>query len=241
MDISIIIPVYNEHKKIQGDILTAAGFLHREGLKGEIIVVDDGSADGTSEAAEHVKVPAGIEKRVIHYTPNRGKGYAVRTGMLSAKGKNVMFADSGCCVPYDFILRGIALISSGKCDIAHGSRKRHDSIIKRRRRLARRITSKLFRWFVIIFLGVPRHFTDTQCGFKVYKGDVAKELFSESCVDGFMFDIEILLRAQRKGYKILEFPVQWSSDYDTRVLPLKTSRGVFSEFFKIKRALAKQE
>jgi dolichyl-phosphate beta-glucosyltransferase len=240
IDLSIVIPAFEEGTKIAGDVEAAATFLTKAGLTGEIIVVDDGSRDDTADKARSAQVPAGAERRVIRYEPNRGKGYAVRTGVLASRGQFVMFADSGLCVPFDNALSGLRLIKDGTCDIAHGSRKLGESIITRPQRLHRRVLSRAFRWFASGLVGIPRELTDTQCGFKVYRGDVARELYGKCLTDGFMFDIEILLRAQKKGYRIAEFPVLWCSDHDSRLRPLHASFRSLVELLAIKRSLRRQ-
>ncbi len=235
MDLSIVIPAYDESRKIAGDIKAAADFLVAHNLKGEIIVVDDGSIDKTAEAAKNVKVPSNIKLEVIRYELHSGKGYTVRKGIEQTKGTYVMFADSGLCVPYDDTMRGLELLKSDSCDIAHGSRKMPGCRIERPQSLYRRICSKLFHWFVIHDMKTPPELTDTQCGFKIYKGDVARHLYSECITDGFMFDIEIIMRAQKEGYRIMEFPINWTCDRDSRLSPTRTSHRVLSELAAIKR------
>ncbi|MHC4166549.1 MAG: glycosyltransferase, partial [Planctomycetota bacterium] len=210
MDLSIVIPAYEESRKIARDVKQAAEFLDRNNFSGEVIVVDDGSRDNTAEVAQNVEVAPDIKVRVIRYEPHRGKGYAVRKGMESSSGEYVMFADSGSCVPYDDSIQGLDLLKYGSCDIAHGSRKMTGCNIEKGQSLYRRICSKMFHWFVILDMKIPAEFTDTQCGFKVYKGDVARHLYGECITDGFTFDIEIIMRAQREGYKIKEFPIDWT-------------------------------
>jgi dolichyl-phosphate beta-glucosyltransferase len=107
MELSIVIPAYDENRKIAGDIKVAADFMVAHNLKGEIIVVDDGSTDKTADTAKNVKVPSDIKLEVVRYESHRGKGYAVRKGIERTKGTYVMFADSGLCVPYDNTLRGL--------------------------------------------------------------------------------------------------------------------------------------
>jgi len=241
MDLSIVIPAFREGEKVARDVVAAGTFLVEHGLKGEIIVVDDGSPDNTREAAEQADVPPGIERRVIRYQPNRGKGYAVRTGMSQTRGDYVMFADVGQCVPFEDALRGIEAIRSGEYEIAHGSRKLPQSILHRRQRAYRRALSYLFRKVIGALMGVPRQLTDTQCGFKVYRGDVARELYAACRTDGFMFDIEILLRALRKGYRVTEFPVEWRCDWDSRLHPARGAGHTLKELRRIKRDLREEE
>ena len=238
MDLSIVIPAYNEEAKITLDVAAAAAFLAGSQLQGEIVVVDDGSADNTAGAARQVAVPRGVTCRVVRYQPNRGKGCAVRTGMLETAGEFVMFADSGLCVPFLQALRGLEMLRSGACDVAHGSRKLPETLVKRPQNPYRRLCSWGFRAFVFTFMGIPRHLTDTQCGFKMYRGDVARDLYRECKTDGFMFDIEVLLRAQRKGCTIAEFPVEWTNDRDSRLHPLRVTIRVLRELWAIKRAMA---
>jgi dolichyl-phosphate beta-glucosyltransferase len=239
MDLSIVIPAYREAGKIRHDVESAAAFLTSAGLTGEIIVVDDGSDDGTSEAAQAAEIPAAVGRQVIRYEPNRGKGYAVRTGMKATRGEFAMFADAGSCVPFANALRGLEMIRAGECDIAQGSRKLPASTIRKPQPLRRRMLSRLFRAIVRRYMKTPRELTDTQCGFKIYRGDLARELFAESDCDGFMCDIDILLRALRRGYRVREFPVEWRCDLDSRLHPARGAPSTLSELMAIKRALKK--
>ncbi len=237
MDLSIIIPTFEEGAKIARDVEAAGRFLETNDLKGEILVVDDGSRDDTAAEAEKAWVPAGVVRRVIRYEPHRGKGYAVRVGMKQTTGQYTMFADCGLCIPYDNVLTGLEIIRNGTCEIAHGSRRHAESNILRDQPWRRRVISRTFRTTIRMILQVPRELTDTQCGFKVYRGDVARELYGECITDGFMFDIEIILRAVRKGYRIGEFPVEWACDRDSRLAVARTSWPLLSELLRLRRTM----
>ncbi len=238
MDLSIIIPAFEENKKIAGDVEAAGKFLANHRLTGEIIIVDDGSRDNTSQIANSVKLPPQIPRRAVRYEQHHGKGHAVRTGITESKGEYVMFADSGSCVPYEDALRGLELLKSGQCDIAHGSRKMQGCHITKTQSLYRRICSRIFHWYAVHRMGVAPEFTDTQCGFKIYKGVVARRLYRESVTDGFAFDIEIIMRAQKHGYRIKEFPLNWSCDRDSRLSPTRSFWRVLFELKAIKRAIS---
>jgi len=238
MDISIVIPALNESTKIAFDVEMAAAFLEGNNFQGEIIVIDDGSTDGTSKVAKSVKVPPSITLKVIRNEQHCGKGYAVRAGIKETSGEYVMFADSGYCVPYGNVLLGLEMLKDGSCDIAHGSRKLIESDIQQGQPWRRQISSRLFKWLIKKLLQIPADLTDTQCGFKIYKGDVARELYSQCISDGFMFDIEIILRAQKQGYRIKEFPIEWTCDIDSRLKLMRTPWPVISELRAIKRALS---
>jgi len=242
MDISIVIPALNESKKISADIKAAATFLESNHLTGRVIVVDDGSSDGTGEVAKSVTpaLPAGISLEVICYDSHRGKGYAVRAGIKQTVGKYVMFADSGCCVPYANVLDGLRLLKSGACDIAHGSRKLQESKIQKPQSWYRRICAGIFRWFINNSMKIGPEITDSQCGFKIYRGDVARSLYGQCVTDGFMFDVEIIMRARKQGYRIKEFPVEWACDRDSRLSPTRSLWRIVLELITIKRVLAKK-
>ena len=240
MDFSVVIPAYDESKKIARDISEAAGFLETHHFTGQIIVVDDGSKDDTAEVAKNTKVPENIQLNIIRYEQHKGKGHAIRTGMKETSGEYVMFADSGSCVPYEDTMQGLELLKNDDCDIAHGSRKMRGCHIEKTQSLYRRICSRMFHWFVILDMKIPAEFTDTQCGFKIYKGDVARHLYGEAITDGFTLDVEIIMRAQKEGYRIKEFPIDWTCDRDSRLSPTRSSWYVLSELLRIRRELSKK-
>jgi dolichyl-phosphate beta-glucosyltransferase len=239
MDLSIVIPAFNEGDKIARDIEAAAQFLTENRLTGEIIVVDDGSTDHTASAAQQTQISDQIPFEVISYPQNLGKGHALRRGIEQTRGDYVLFADSGLCVPYKFALVGMNLIKAGDCDIAHGSRKLPESDIVKTHYVHRHICSRIFRWIVTRFMGIPRNLSDSQCGFKIYRGEIARKLYGECISERFMFDVEIILRATRQGYRICEFPLAWHSDRDTRFRFFRGSFRSLLDLITIKRALKK--
>jgi dolichyl-phosphate beta-glucosyltransferase len=229
--LSVIIPAYNEEKKIETDLAAALEYFRSQPYAFELIAVDDGSADRTPEILQAWEQKA-AEVQAICYQPNRGKGHAVRTGMLAAKGEVRMFADAGLCVPFSETAAGLEALRSG-CDVAIGSRKLAASRIVRAQASYRQWGSRVFGAVARRVMGLGG-ITDTQCGFKFYTARAAAELFGASRIDGFMFDAEILILARRRGMQIREFPVAWRADPDTRYRPLAGSLRNALELARIK-------
>jgi dolichyl-phosphate beta-glucosyltransferase len=240
MDLSIVIPAFDESKKIARDIEKASSFLTSNNFKGEIIVVDDGSRDNTSEIARKAGVLSSVNLQVIHNNQHHGKGYAVRRGIEQTSGDYVMFADSGCCVPYEDTLKGLELVKNGTCDIAHGSRKLSGCHIEKAQSFYRRLCSRIFHWFIVYDMKIPAEFTDTQCGFKIYKGDIARQLYSQCRTDGFVFDIEIIMLALKEGFRIKEFPINWTCDPDTRLSPSRSSWKILKDLLQIRKNMSRK-
>jgi len=222
--ISIVIPCFNEARKVEADIRAVKEYFSSQPYSFELILVDDGSSDGTGEI---LKRTSGA--RAICYQPNRGKGYAVRTGMLAAAGRYRLFADAGLCVPFCEIEKGLALLEAGT-DVAIGSRKLEASRIAEQPAAYRQVGSRLFGWVVRNWMGL--RYSDTQCGFKLFTADAALRLFSAARIDGFMFDAETLLNARKFGLTVKEFPVEWRADHDTRYKPFT---GSFRNLYELLR------
>lgn len=220
MQLTIVIPAYNESRKISRDLDAAVDYLRENQFTSEILVVDDGSKDNTREVVTEYGnrfEDPNIQIRSLSYGGNRGKGYAVRFGMNEAKGDVVAFVDSGLCVPFKFLTAGIEKIRGG-ADYAIASRRLPGTRIVQQQPLYRRLGSKAFWVVVRTLMGVTA--SDTQCGFKLYSQSAAKAIFSRVTTDGFMFDIEALMIANRLGLKGAEFAVEWSNDSDTRYRPV---------------------
>lgn len=232
-DFSIVIPAYNEEKKIEKDIEAVYSFFNSHSLNGELVIVDDGSKDKTYEVASTFKNKYPSLK-VINYGMNKGKGYALRTGMVEASGKYILFADSGICVPYENSLEGLKLTQEG-FDIAIGSRrtKENETTIVIQQPAYRRIGSKVFYFTMKLLKLIPRGIYDTQCGFKIFKKEAAHKIYKECFTDGFMIDIEMLKRGIKAKYKITQFPVKWSNDPDTRFNPIGGSLQNMIQILKI--------
>ena len=237
MDLSIIIPVFNERSKIKQDIESALSYFDKRGISGEIIIVDDGSTDGTAKIISDCETKPDNRVHIICLPEHKGKGCAVKEGIKSSEGQFVMFADSGCCIPYENILIGMEMIKSGECDIANGSRKLDKCQINTPQNIHRRIYSAVFRKLLAMYLKIPSELTDTQCGFKIYRGDVARRLYGRCISDGFMFDVEIVCRALKEGFTIKEFPVEWTCDKDSRFSLWRSFWQLYSELRMIKKLL----
>jgi dolichyl-phosphate beta-glucosyltransferase len=237
VDLTIVIPALNEESKIRRDIDAAYAFVTESGLTAEIIVVADGSTDGTvaTAAAAMGDVPI---LRVLPAIDQRGKGAAIRRGFAEARGAIAMFADAGLCVPFTDARKGLELLDAHACDIAHGSRSHPDTVLVRLQPRWRRIGSRVFRYFLSFVMGSPWSFGDTQCGFKLYRLDAARRLYADLFTPGYMFDIEIILRARKLGYKIVPFPVTWSNDADSRLNPIKGAMQIPRQLLAIRYRLA---
>jgi dolichyl-phosphate beta-glucosyltransferase len=223
--LSVVIPCFNEAGKIETDIQAALDYLSARPYSFELILVDDGSADGTATILENSS-----GARAICYRPNRGKGHAVRTGMLQATGRYRLFADAGLCVPYSEIEKGLALLEGG-ADVAIGSRKMAESQVVEQPAGYRRIGSSVFGMLVRNWMGL--RYSDTQCGFKLFTANAAERLFSAARIDGFMFDAETLINARKFGLTVKEFPVEWRADPDSRYKPFSGSFRNLIELVRI--------
>jgi glycosyltransferase involved in cell wall biosynthesis len=236
MDLSIIIPAFNEASKIGRDVEAAAEFLAESGFHGEVIVVDDGSSDGTSQAAAAAPIPPAVGRRVLRLEKNSGKGASVRHGVLHSRGRVVLYADSGTCIPFSNALPAIQKIKAGDLDLALASRRLKEAVIRRKQPLGRRMIGRLFHRAAILIAGLPPWITDSQCGFKVYEGAIARELYSGLRTPGFLFELEIILKALKRGLRAEEFPVEWTCDLDTRLQPSRQARTIVREFLQVRDA-----
>jgi dolichyl-phosphate beta-glucosyltransferase len=221
VDLSIVIPAYNEELRITPTLERISRFLESQPLRYEILVVDDGSIDNTTQVVS-LKMATIPHLHLIRQTPNRGKGAAVRLGMLTARGQIRVMCDADGSMPPEQLPNLLAPIIACKSEISIGSRyvegAKTDVYQPFYRRWWSRFANKVIQRSLVP--GVK----DTQCGFKAFTADAARDLFKRATIDGWAFDLEILAVARREGYAITEVGVEWSDDGRSRVNPIKVVR-----------------
>jgi dolichyl-phosphate beta-glucosyltransferase len=213
MQLSLVIPAFNEVKRIQATLSAARAYLDRQGFAYEVIVAADGT-DGTREAAA-ASAAGDARVRVIGHEERRGKGRGVREAMALTRGDVVGFADADDKTPIEEIEKVWPWLEKG-VDVVIGSRAMADSRVEVPQRLYRQIGSRAFGAFMHLTLGLW-HVRDTQCGFKFFRGDVGRRLFALQRLDGYMFDVEVLYLAALYGYRVQEVGVRWRDDGDSRL------------------------
>lgn len=232
--LSVIIPAYNEHDRIIPTLSNTIAYLQERSYTSEIIVVSDGSRDNTARVAQSFAAPENISIRALEYHPNRGKGYAVRYGMLRSNGRIVMFMDADYAVPMTYCEQGIALIEAGY-DIAIASRALAGAKIQEHQNVLRKLSAKIYTLIQNRYLGIS--YPDTQCGFKFFSRKAAHALFEKQKLNSVIFDPEILWLAKKAGFKVAQFPVAWRHVADSRIQydNLQKSLFVFQELLRIRR------
>jgi dolichyl-phosphate beta-glucosyltransferase len=230
IDLSIVIPAYNEESRILPTLESVHTFLSGHFPKFEIIVVNDGSNDSTSQvvtdfAKHHQSV------RLVAYDVNKGKGHAVRVGMLAAGGDLILMNDADGSSPISEVLRLRDAMLNG-ADIVIGSRAKPDPHRVVKALAYRTYMGNTFNGIVQWLLLPGLH--DTQCGFKLFKRPVAHDVFSCSRIDGFAFDVEVLFIARRRNYKIVEIAIDWTNVNGSKVNVLVDSAKMLLQVIKIK-------
>lgn len=209
--LSVVIPAYNEETRIHRTLDRILAYLRQRDIPIEILVVDDGSSDRTADSVASRTDP---EITVIRLDRNRGKGAAVRRGALASHGDLVLLTDADLSAPIKELEKLEATYATG-VEIVCGSRGHRDARIVRSQPVYRREMGNMFNH--IVRLLALTSLRDTQCGFKLFRGDVAREVFSRCSIDGFAFDVECLYLAERLGYRVAEIPVSWSHVPESRV------------------------
>jgi len=217
VELSIIIPAFNEATRLPRTLTGLLAFLDGNTRRAEVIVVDDGSQDDTSAQVRRFE-RLDPRVRLIRLPQNRGKGYAVRTGVVNSAGSLVLFADADGATPFEELARLEAHILDG-ARVAIGSRGVRDRATRVQARLYRRVLGRIFHAVVRMF--AVHGITDTQCGFKLFDAAAAHDLFSRMRMSGFSFDVEVLLMAMRSGYRVAEVPVNWTHQPGSKVRVLR--------------------
>jgi dolichyl-phosphate beta-glucosyltransferase len=225
--LSLIIPAYNEEKRIAITLDRIEVYLSRQDYGAEIIVVDDGSLDTTAELVKALYPKV----NVISYTPNRGKGHAVKTGMLAATGDYRVFYDADGSTPIDELDRMWPCFEAG-ADIVIGSRSLPESDVQVRQHYIRESMGRTFNKFVKMILGLP--FVDTQCGFKGFTARSSQILFPRQRRNRFSFDAELLYIARKHHLRVHELPVCWINSPHSRVKLLRDSFDMLRGIFRIR-------
>ena len=222
---SIVIPAYNEAGRIPATLQSVVGCIRARGWDAEVVVVNDGSGDGTAAIVQEFARTA-PEVRLLENTKNCGKGYSVRHGILQALGEIVMFTDADLSSPIEEAEGLFAAIAQG-ADIAIGSRWLQTSRQTHRQPLYRQIFGRCFNLLTRMVMNLP--FADTQCGFKAFTRNAAQTVFQLQTIERWGFDPEILFIALKRGLQIREVPVSWAHDARTRISYLRDGLQMLKE------------
>ena len=230
--LSIVIPAYNEEKRLPSTLERVLGHLDSSGWDfAEIVVVDDGSSDGTAAVASdfQAKDP---RVRLLRNPGNRGKGYAVRHGMLEARGDWRLFTDADLSAPIEELEKLMQAAQTRGFEVAIGSRALDRSMIGVHQSRLRENAGRVFNLIMRTVLGLP--LWDTQCGFKLYAARAAENIFRRQRLERFGFDAEVLYLARRLGYRIAEVPVRWNHVEGTKISMFRDSLGMFLDLLRVR-------
>jgi dolichyl-phosphate beta-glucosyltransferase len=226
-DISVVIPAYNEAERLGSTLERTVDYLSRRGLSYEVLVVDDGSRDRTIQVAEAF-ADRGV--RVIRHEKNRGKGAAVKTGVLASRGAEVLLSDADASTPIEQLEKLERKLS--EAPVVLGSRAVAGADIRQHQPFYREVMGKTFN--LIIRLAGVHGVNDTQCGFKLLQGEVAREIGAELTIEGFAYDVELVWLARRHGYRVVEVGVIWVDSPDSRVDPVRSSLGMLRDLVRMR-------
>lgn len=231
MRLSVVIPAYNEERRIIKTLARICAYLRKAGIDGEIIVVDDGSTDNTSPLVRAFIKEHGRARLIINPV-NCGKGFSVKRGILTAGGEYVLFTDADNSTPIQELNKMLPYLEKREADVLIGSRSLERSMIKISQPWFRSTMGKVFNYFVRLFL--YGDFMDTQCGFKCFTHEAARGIFETQKFSGFSFDIEVLYIAKMKGYRVKEVPVIWVNSLKSRVNPVTDALFMLADIFRLK-------
>ena len=231
--LSLVIPAYNEAARLGSSLARVFEYLNAQVYASEVLVVDDGSTDETVRVAEGGFAAAGRTRaRVLRVQPNRGKGNAVRTGLLAARGRVGLFSDADLSTPIAETPKLLGPIRSGECDVAFGSRALDRKLIGTHQPWTREQSGRVFNLAVRLATRLP--FWDTQCGFKAFRLDVCRPVVEAARIDRFGFDVELLYVAHAAGLRLREVPVRWNDVAGSKV-NFKTGLDGFVELRELRR------
>ena len=233
---SVVIPCFNEAERIGDSIRVTLDYLLQISPESELIVVNDGSTDATSTIARETLAGAKIETRLLENFPNRGKGAAVRKGLLAAQRPIALFFDADLSTPLEETPKVIGPIANDDVDLAFGSRALDRGLIGDHQPWRRETAGRIFNLLARVTTGLP--FWDTQCGFKAFRLDVCRPILEAVRIEGFAFDVELLYFAQRAGLRLREIPVRWNHREGSKVHFIHDSLRMLREVIalRIKRA-----
>jgi glycosyltransferase involved in cell wall biosynthesis len=242
--LSIVIPAYNEAARLGRSVTTILSYLSERRYRAELIVVDDGSTDGTTEVAQEAMRDAGsVEARVIRYEENRGKGYAVRLGLLAAKANIALFSDADLSSPITEAPKLVDPIQRGECDLTFGSRALDRRLIGIHQPWRREQGGRVFNLIVRLATALP--FWDTQCGFKAFRMNVCRPLIESAQIDRFGFDVELIYLGHLAQLRLREVPVRWNHEaggpLDSSTNYSRDSLRMINEVRRIRAAAAAGE
>lgn len=232
--VSIVIPAFEEENRVGNSVRKILEYVKTRGFESELIIVDDGSNDRTTETAEAVCAEnSSMSCHVIRYEQNRGKGYAVKTGLLAAKYDVALFSDADLSTPIEELPKLIDAIVNGEFDVTFGSRALDRSLIGTHQPWRREQGGKVMNLIIKTMSGLP--FYDTQCGFKAFNMKKFRPLLDVMTVDRFGFDVEFLFVAKYHGLRLSEIPVHWNNVEGSKVSVFRDTRRMFSELSQIRR------
>jgi glycosyltransferase involved in cell wall biosynthesis len=228
--LSIVIPAYNEEKRIGRALENVLACVAERGWDAEVLVVNDGSTDNTAGCVQQF-TRTHPNLHLIENEGNRGKGYSVRNGLLQAAGEIVMFTDADLSAPIEEAERLFDAIHQG-ADVAIGSRWLDRQKQTIHQPLYRRFFGRCYNWLTRQVMGLP--YKDTQCGFKAFRREAAQKIFRLQTIERWGFDPEILFIARKLGYKIVEVPVTWGHDERSRISYLRDGSQMLKEMLQIR-------
>ena len=228
-ELSVVLPAFNEAQRLGPSLERVLAYLEGRGVPFEVLVVDDGSADATAAVAERF-VDRGVA--VVRLAPNRGKGAALRAGVATSTGRRVLLCDADLSTPIEDVERLEAELA--RAPVVLGSRALEASRITRRQPLHRELMGKVFNRIVRL-LGVTG-IRDTQCGFKLLDGDVARALFAELTIDRFAYDVELVWLARQRGHRVVETGVTWHDSPASKVHPLRDASRMLWDVLRFRFA-----